>query len=347
MRYSLLFALILFSKFSFAQITGNSLVLNGSTDWVEVQNNSSLNIPDNLTTEAWIYPCNASGDIVNKLWCSGDQHQFHLYILNGYLAFGWDSDGNCASVNVYQSTNVVIATGQWYHVAVVHTDSSVTLYVNGAPISGSLTAGSYSNINFSTAPILLGAYRVLAGTYTGFFKGKIDEVRIWNSALSASDISGRYNSELTGSEAGLIAYYNMNLTGSGQGYSVTNDASSTGTINDGSTVGTNTTPYFAPHSDALDCNSNSTGLSKNSVKENFVAIYPNPSKGLFTLNFNSAISEEGKIKVVNSEGREVFTETISDFSAPSYIDLNGKTKGLYFVMITMNEQVLTRKIVLE
>lgn len=42
------------------------------------------------------------------------------------------------------------------------------------------------------------------------YSGYLDEVRIWNVALNAQDILNFYNCELSGTEPGLVAYYNFN-----------------------------------------------------------------------------------------------------------------------------------------
>jgi gliding motility-associated-like protein len=247
----LFFSLI--AHISFAQISGNSLILNGTTDWIEVPNNSSLNIND-ISGEAWVYTCSTSGVILSKSYCSGDQSQYSFSINSGFLSFNWSNDGNCGSVNTYRSSASVISTLQWYHVAFTHTSSGVSLFVNGSQIAGGVITGSFTSIQSGTAPLLIGVYRFVSGAYGGNFKGRIDEVRVWNVALSPSQIASRYNIALTGSEAGLVAYYDMEQTGSGSGLTIPNDATSTGVVNNGTTIGTGGSPFFLNNSSPLDCN---------------------------------------------------------------------------------------------
>lgn len=61
----------------------------------------------------------------------------------------------------------------------------------------------YSKVN-----LRLGVY--LNETYQLYFRGLIDEVRIWNVARSANDINNNMKKELTGTEAGLVGYWNCN-----------------------------------------------------------------------------------------------------------------------------------------
>jgi gliding motility-associated-like protein len=294
---------LLAMNFAFAQIPGNSLILNGTTDWVEVQSNSSLDIPNNLTLEAWIYPCNTSGEIISKLWCGGNQDQFHFYTSNGFLGFVWNDVANCGTVSTYQSTTNVITTPQWYHVAVVHTNTSVLLFLNGILISGSLTSGFYSNINLSISPLRIGVYRGIMGNYGNYFKGRIDEVRVWNTALTPAEIFSRYNTSLTGSETNLVAYYNMELMSTGQSINIPNKATTTGNVNDGKTMGGSTSPFFMNNSTSLNCNnicpSPSVNLGKDTTLCNGQNLILNPGTGFSSYLWQDN-SVNGFFNVINS-----------------------------------------------
>lgn len=95
-----------------------------------------------------------------------------------------------------------ISTGTWYHVAVTYNAGTgvMNLYKNGALVGTASGVPSYTETLQQI------------GTFNGsnFFNGAIDEVRIWNVARSAADISSTMNCALNGTEAGLIAYYNFN-----------------------------------------------------------------------------------------------------------------------------------------
>jgi hypothetical protein len=96
------------------------------------------------------------------------------------------------------SFKTTLQSNQWYHVALVEDGSRATAYVNGNPIGT-------NSISFGTAS---GLPLNLGGNGTGeFFKGLLDEVRIWGRALSAGEIIRRYNRRLTPVEPGLVAYY--------------------------------------------------------------------------------------------------------------------------------------------
>jgi sugar lactone lactonase YvrE len=86
-----------------------------------------------------------------------------------------------------------LQTGQWYHIAVTNVGNSVTLYLNGAAVaSGSLTIATPASTNFyiGRIPGTLGDTRQL--------NGEVDEVSVYNRALSASEIWGIYKAGSSG-----------------------------------------------------------------------------------------------------------------------------------------------------
>lgn len=77
--------------------------------------------------------------------------------------------------------------------------------------------------------------------------------------------------------------------------------------------------------------------------------YPNPTGGKFKLTFHTDLRGEIKIQVVDENGKEVYSEMISNFEGDysKEIDLGNKSKGNYFLKILQNGKSLTKKIVLD
>jgi hypothetical protein len=103
------------------------------------------------------------------------------------------------------STEKPIA-GIWNHVALVVTTTSKTLYINGVPFS---QAGSYANFPFDNV-LYLGWDSASSTIIDRTLKGQIDEFRIWNMARTAQELEDNKYKTLTGSETGLIGYWNFN-----------------------------------------------------------------------------------------------------------------------------------------
>ena len=78
--------------------------------------------------------------------------------------------------------------GNWHHIAFTRTSSNlIQLYVDGSPV------GSAQSLSGNTL------FEIIGANYAKslFFDGKLDEVAIWNSALSSCDIKGIYDATTT------------------------------------------------------------------------------------------------------------------------------------------------------
>ncbi|HNL63890.1 MAG TPA: hypothetical protein PKL81_02270, partial [Ferruginibacter sp.] len=77
------------------------------------------------------------------------------------------------------------------------------------------------------------------------FNGNLDELSVWNSALSLSQIQNLIGQRLVGNETGLVAYYNFGANSrNGQGQAIVNSCTATGSALNGISVGTSATPVF-------------------------------------------------------------------------------------------------------
>lgn len=91
--------------------------------------------------------------------------------------------------------------GTWYHVACTIAGSTVAFYVNG------VAQGSTGTISYTRSHNASSNLKVGATTLSQSFDGQIDEVRIWNDDISASDILTNMNLEISGATASLVSYW--------------------------------------------------------------------------------------------------------------------------------------------
>ena len=172
---------------------GRGLVFDGVDDYVEIPNDESLNITGNeITIEAWIYRKQDSGQW-ERLISKDDDNTDYIYAMQiradtDAIKFELDTQTTAGILN----GNTPISTNQWYHVTGVYNGSQIILYLNGVVDANASLSGS---INTSSGNLYIGRLRS-AGSYYYSFNGIIDEVRIWNRALTPEEINASYHNGL-------------------------------------------------------------------------------------------------------------------------------------------------------
>lgn len=197
--------------------TNNALRLDGVNDWLQ-EHPVNAQIAQNLTNstytlEGWIYPETTSGSrsIFSFNYPSTGNNRLLVRIENDVIKVYYSISSNGSAYGSETST-VTLAANNWYHVAVVNYFGGFRIYLDGVEILNFTTsyAGSVpSNDYFSIGQEYDG---VPPTGPSDFFHGMIDEVRIWNSVLTADEIRMNMYKELTGTETDLLAYYKFNQT---------------------------------------------------------------------------------------------------------------------------------------
>ena len=183
-------------------IVGQAFSLDGISQFVDAGNGPALQVSGgDFTVMAWVnfsalsHPPgnNSSGpqgdmSIVDKMSGSGinqdgwrllkqDDNHF-WFCLGGGAANGCISG---ASTSVVSSTSAV--AGTWFHVAAVKTATSISIYVNGQ-LENTTILGAFTDTN--TTDLLIGSYTA----QEAILNGLIDEVQLFNGALTATEIQG-------------------------------------------------------------------------------------------------------------------------------------------------------------
>ncbi len=180
---------------------GNALDFDGTDDHVAVSHAASLDFSTAMTIEAWVRPT-ATGAYQGIVCRGSSTNSENVFILetsntNQYRFYIYQTDLTVVDV-INPST---FTTSAWAHVAAVVDGTDLRLYVNGVLTDSDVSDGT---INLETTPLYIGRYR---GDTFGQFTGNIDEVRIWNTARTATQIQDNMFEELVGNETGLVAYY--------------------------------------------------------------------------------------------------------------------------------------------
>ena len=180
----------------------NALNLDGAGDYVDCGDDASLDIADEITIEAWVKipSISASGAyILMKSKGPGDyEYGFGIYPTGKVEAV-------IGGTNIVEPSSSTLSSNTWYHIAATWKyPGNCIFYTDGVQTDSVATTG---NIAPTSAALLIGKIRRSGDPY--YFNGTIDEVRIWNVARTQVEIQADMSRQLTGSEVGLVAYYDF------------------------------------------------------------------------------------------------------------------------------------------
>ena len=184
---------------TWSSTNGGIFSFDGVNDYVNCGNSSTFNQTNALTLSTWvkINSLSSINSLVGKQWCNLGQYSYYLYVnTQGKLVFTTANSGSCnGSFTTYTSTNS-LSINTWYNVVISFTNTSIKIYLNGQLISGSLS-GINTGLFVSNAPVLLGTYRNLSGDYASILNGSMGSTLIYNTSLSASEITQNFDATKT------------------------------------------------------------------------------------------------------------------------------------------------------
>jgi len=168
--------------------SGSALSFDGVNDYVSVGSDSSLNIVDAITIEAWVKTTSNNEITVVGRGSSQSDHSFHFAVENGYPVFIF-ANGYSMTTGDLITGSKQVNDGIWHHIVGRFNGSTIEIYVDGEYDSGILkTTKPFSNNDIPTNIGVLGGYST-------YFDGTIDEVKIYARALTASEIQASYNEQ--------------------------------------------------------------------------------------------------------------------------------------------------------
>jgi len=187
----------------------HSFSFDGTDDYFNAGNSSSLVITGNFTISAWINLDTQTSyrRIIGKANSNNTRCNYGLGLKDGYKPGVIANSGSW--YDNYSTT--ALNTGTWYHLAGVYDGSNFILYVNG--VLDNTT--SVSGFNISTAASDTSGDDLLIGakpTYSSEnFAGMMDEIAVWNTALTSTQVSEIYSATGTNLTKDLTTVSGSNL----------------------------------------------------------------------------------------------------------------------------------------
>jgi hypothetical protein len=162
----------------------NSAYSFDGNDIITVNHSADLNMEGELSISVWVKPTTLSNAmILGKSNYSSNTNYLLRTKTTGFLQFEYKKFAN--------STNNPLIAGQWNHIAVIsEADNTKKIYVNNV----------LSTHTESTSPYGLVTNILTIGARTGaeFFNGVIDDIKIYNKALTADEVLAEYNTSTAG-----------------------------------------------------------------------------------------------------------------------------------------------------
>jgi hypothetical protein len=185
-------------------ISSNALSFDGINDYVAISYDSDFAYTigqDDLTLSAWVYPhskdSSESGAIYSDRAVGNDVVAVSMKVSSGmFNVGGWSPTSDSYTVQAS-----VPANNKWYLMTAVFDSSEVKLYIDGT-LKSSASLSGVSLTNGGTG-MMLGKHQ--GGSWSNYFDGIIDDVRIYNKALSSSEVAALCN------PAELTVIYSENL----------------------------------------------------------------------------------------------------------------------------------------
>jgi hypothetical protein len=165
---------------------GNGLSFNGTTGAVTVPDSASLDLTTGMTLEAWVNPTALTGWRTAVLKETAGDLAYALYASDGTRPVGIAY----AATKAYSSGTAALPLNTWTHLAATYDGATVRLFVNGTLAASAAATGP---ISVSSAPLRIGGNSV----WGEYFAGTIDEVRVYNRALSQTEIQADMNTPVT------------------------------------------------------------------------------------------------------------------------------------------------------
>ncbi|MCD1116511.1 LamG-like jellyroll fold domain-containing protein [Chryseobacterium turcicum] len=288
----------------------NALNFDGTNDYIQTTYPGILgNAP--RTVEAWIkLPTTTSGENLVTTWGSDNVNggRFTVRINNVSGLYKLRIENKGGGVN----GNITLSDGNWHHIAVTYDNSLSTnkykLYVDGnLDVQGDISTATNT---VALTNMIIG--RRINSSFGGFFNGSIDEVRVWDKALTLAEIQANKNYEFCTPPTNLKAYFKLNE----------------GTVNSNNSTVTSITSAVGSYSGTLN------SFALNGTASNFIT----GASSLGGANINTAVTVSGSTLTATQAGATYQWVNCNNGNAPVGVTTQSYTPtvaGNYAVIVTL------------
>jgi hypothetical protein len=338
---------------------------DGVNDYINFNSNSTFNLVNDITISCWSQSLNSSSNQVQLVWFGDAQSAKDPYsiAISSSNLFYFRKDVSTGST-IRQVNSTTSLNTNYFHIIGTYNVSAnkMKIYINGL-LQDSINVDF--SINYATQNMFLNFASADNGA-TQFFKGNLDDIGIWNRALTQQEITDLYNGcQLSVSTQPINQ--SVNISNNAQFTTASSDSLSTyqwqtdlgvgfqnlnsvgqysGTANDtltiaNTTLSNNNQPFRCIiSSGACTDTSNVAILSVNNnvginefTQNNLFSVYPNPAKSQINVKADAKLL--GSIYTIyDNTGKLVLTGKIN--SENTVIDLGNLSGGIYLFSVGEN-----------
>jgi hypothetical protein len=273
---------------------GKALSFNGTGAAVIVSDAASLDLTAGMTLEAWVKPSDVSNwhEVVYK----GDE-LYYLEASTSITAGAAVGLGSSGSSPMLAAPNP-LPLNTWSHLAATYDGSTLRLFVNSVQIASRAQTGPIST---SSLPLTIGADTI----HGSYFAGLIDEVRVYNRALTTSELQTDMNTPVSAAVASAPPTISLAAPANGASYTAPASISlSASVVTNGHTV--NKIQFY-----------NGATLLGESTTAPFVYNWTSVSAGTYAVSARlvfdgsaTAVSTTNRVTVVNPPPTIVLTSPV-------------------------------------
>ncbi|MDI6046470.1 LamG-like jellyroll fold domain-containing protein [Flavobacterium yafengii] len=163
----------------------STINFDGTNDNITFKDNYDFTAP--FSIEVWVKPNSVTGTqtIFSKRDSNNLATGYDLKLTGDKISFNWNGAGTVISNNA-------ISTNRWYHIAVTFSGTTYRLYIDGIEVKNA--SGSLPTTN--DFDCILGAMNKSGSQPISYFNAWMDELRIWNKALTPEQLHQIMNQEI-------------------------------------------------------------------------------------------------------------------------------------------------------
>ena len=172
----------------------NSMSFDGANDYISF---SDISLSGEFTISCWVYPTNSNG----KYTILGDNTSSNYYRISQAIG---RTDIKISGTNYFYVSGAPLSLNAWQHLVITRdNNNTIHFYMNGT---------EYTQNQPTNASGTFGLIDRIGQKYNSFFlQGNLDELGIWNTALTAPQVAQIYNATSTGKTADLSTISGSNL----------------------------------------------------------------------------------------------------------------------------------------